>query len=538
MPSSRPTKTLTVFLGREGFTKPSEFLNDEARTEATAYPLRRGQDFTGTVFVPPIKRGTPDWVHFLNEGLAEELPRLVSSGVSAVLVIKYSDRLFAFTFGHAGRSMLQPGAHELDFGLKVVLNRVDVNQLRSVDTKTFEDIVINTRKQTSRSSQLGAFALDISRDILRGVVGDPTDKTYFKRIAGADAAVFTTELDFEDLGDICEELLDAYHATEYRKNFEWVDRVKQVRDDALSATLDGLLLNALQTGQTGSMHLAPAEIVDWEKIEEFSFGGSGKRQVCTYPELTLHGYLDTLGAEKLAELNIEALRHHPVRVKYTHAPGPVTEFTVYECLVWDTPHDGRQFALMDGRWFEIETAFATRVLQQADSLHQPGAYLIAAQGGQREEDYNAAVVAALPGYALLDQKNIRTDDMASPVEACDLFSGQREFIHIKKRSSSATLSHLFSQGSVAAELFIQDANFRSKIREQLTADQCAAHAALIPMPQPDASQFSVVYAIITQHDAQGRPPRLPFFSAVNLVQHHQRLRRLGLQVVLRYIPLN
>lgn len=91
MPISRPTKTLTVFLGRAGFTKPGEFLSDEARTEATAYPLRRGRDFTGTVFLPPTKRSTPHWVHFLNEGLTENLPRLFSSGVSAVMMLKHAD---------------------------------------------------------------------------------------------------------------------------------------------------------------------------------------------------------------------------------------------------------------------------------------------------------------------------------------------------------------------------------------------------------------------------------------------------------------
>jgi len=537
MPKPHPTNKLTVFLGREGITKPGEVLNDEARTDATAYPLRRGRNFTGTVFLPPTKKSTPDWIHFLNQGLPEPLPRLFSSGVSAVMVLNFSDRQFAFTFGHAGRSMLMPGSYELDFGLKVVLNRVDVKQLRSIDTKNYEDIVISTRKQTSRQSELGAFELDISRDLLRGVVGDPADKTYFKRIAGADAAAFITELEFSDLGDICDELLSAYHGDEYKKNFDWVDRVKQVRDGNLEAVLDGLLLAALKSGYAGSMHLAPADVVDWEKIERFSFGGLRRRQICTYPELTLHGYLDTLGPEKLTELDATALRHHQVQIKYSNAPAATDEFSVYECLVWDTVHDGRHFALMDGRWFEIEPEFAKRVLQLVDSLYQPGPYLIAAQSGQDEKGYNAAVVAALPNYALLDRKTVRTANMASEVECCDLFSDHGEFIHVKKRGSSATLSHLFSQGSVAAELFIQDVEFREKVREQLTKDKFAAHASLIPTERPDPNQFRVIYAVISQHDKNGRPPPLPFFSAVNLMQHYQRLQRLNMPVNVRYIVL-
>jgi uncharacterized protein (TIGR04141 family) len=530
-----PSRTLSVFLGRPGFINPADFIGDESRANATVSVLTPRPGFSGTVFLASQSQGQPDWIDFLNGGLNTPLPPRHSASVSAVLVIKQSDRLFAFTFGHAGRGMLAGGSYETDFGLKVVLNRVDVNQLRSIDTKNFDDIVINTRKQTSRSSQLGAFGLDVSRDMLRAVVGDPADKTYFKRIAGSEAAVFTTELEFEDLGDICAELLEAYEATEYRVNFEWVDRVKEVRDAALRQTMDDSLLAALQNNAQGAMHLAPANVVDWEEVEAFSFTGSGRTLRCTYPELTLTGYLDTLGTTRLATLTLPALQRHQVLIKYSHSPDPVPVFSVYECIVWDTQHGGQHYALMDGRWFEIEPSFATRTLAAAASLHVTGAYLLPASATQSEGEYNAAVGAAHPSYAVMDCRNIRTDDMATPVECCDLFSDQREFIHIKKRTSSATLSHLFSQGSVSAELFMSSDSFRAKLRDQLTTDLKNAHAALVPVLRPDPSQFRVIYAIIARHDHQGHPPALPFFSAVNLVQHHQRLQRLGLAVNLRYI---
>ncbi len=537
MPS--PTQSLTVFLGRPGLAAPDDFLHNEARQAADAYPLQARGGISGTVYVPQTRRSTPAWVAFLNQGLAQPLPPLQANGVSAVMVAQYDQRLFAFTFGHAGRNMLQAGAYELDFGLKVVLNRVDPKLLRSVDCKNFDDsMVISTRKQTSRSSELGSFALDISRDLLRGVVGDPTDKTYFKRLAGADALAFTTELGFADLGDICEELLAAYQDQRYRQHFDWVDRVKQVRDRTLVATLDRLLLQAIHAGQVGCMHLAPADVVEWEKIEHFSFRGSGKRQVCTYPELTLDGYLDSMGPAKVVALDADDLRQHAVLVKYNHLVDPVAEFSVYDCLVWDIAHQGEHFALMDGRWFGIETNFAQRIVREAAALHQPGAYLIPATPGQREEDFNLEVVRQQRAdYALLDQKPIKTANMATEVECCDLFSRQGEFIHVKKRSASATLSHLFSQGSVAAELFMQEAEFRDKVRDQLRQDRRRTHAALIPAARPEPSRYKVIYAMIARHDARGQPPPLPFFSAVNLVQHYQRLQRLGLAVEVRYIPL-
>lgn len=533
-----PTRVLSAFLARPGFLEPEHFINEEARLRALVRDLNPRRDFTGKIFLAPQNRNQPDWFEFLNTGLNEPLPGRYSASISAVLVVKHADHLFAFTFGHAGRGMLTPGSFECDFGLKVVLNRVDVNLLRSVDTKNFEDVVLNTRKQTSRGSQLGAFGLDVSRDMLRAVVGEPADRTFFKRIAGSEAAVFTTELGFDDLGDICAELLDAYQATDYRTNFEWVDRVKEVRDTAITDALDGALLSTIQAGAPSAMHLAPADIVEWEEIEGFAFTGSGRTQVCTYPELTLRGYVDTLGAAKLAQLTVPAFKRHQVLVKYTGADVPVAKFSVYECVVWDTQHAGKRFALMDGRWFEIEEEFANRTILAANALHVPGPFLIPAPAALSEGDYNDSVGAADATYAVLDRKNIRTDEMATAIECCDLFSNNREFIHVKKRASSATLSHLFSQGSVAAELFMSSEAFRAKVKERLASDQKATHAALIPDGRPDPAAFRVTYAIIATHDAQGVPPPLPFFSAVNLVQHHQRLQRLGLATSLRYIPTN
>lgn len=530
------TKVLTAFLGRDCFTNPIDIINPKARSAATEYRLSTTLAFEGSIFLPRRTSSTPEWLHFLSEGLDHALPNLTSSSVSAVLVIKYDNRLFAFTFGHAGRGMLMPGSFESDFGLKVVLNRVDEKQLKSIDTKTFEDIVVNTRKQVSRSSILGTFTVDISRDILRGVVGEPRDKTYFKRIAGAEAATFSTDFEFSDLGDICNELIDAYRSDAYRQTFEWVDRVKLVRDDLTIGALDASLLSALQSGNTGSMHLAPAKIVDWQRIECFSFTGSGKRHRCTYPELLLDGYRQTIG-DKFLDLDIETIKRHSVLVKYADLPEAVSAFLVYECIVWDTTLAGSQYALMDGQWFLVDVGFSARVRQQADSLQQPGAYLYSASLGRSEEEYNLSVSRRDPCCALLDQKLIRTADMASPVECCDLFTLQGAFIHIKKRTSSATLSHLFSQGSVSAELFMQDTEFRAKLRELLTSENLAQHAALVPADHPRPEQFRVIYAIIARHNRDGSPPPLPFFSAVNLVQHYQRLRRLGLRVELRYIVL-
>ena len=56
-----------------------------------------------------------------------------------------------------------------------------------------------------------------------------------------------------------------------------------------------------------------------------------------------------------------------------------------------------------------------------------------------------------------------------------------QIIHVKKRSSSATLSHLFSQGSVSCDAFVQDRAMRVEVRRKLKQAGKNAYVPLIPL---------------------------------------------------------
>ena len=89
----------------------------------------------------------------------------------------------ASPFGQ-GRHQLHHEAFELDFGLKVTLNSVDADKLRSLDVRTIEEVTVHTRRQVSRSSSLDAFNVDIQRDLLGSVTGEPSDTSLAKRLTG------------------------------------------------------------------------------------------------------------------------------------------------------------------------------------------------------------------------------------------------------------------------------------------------------------------------------------------------------------------
>lgn len=83
------------------------------------------------------------------------------------------------------------------------------------------------------------------------------------------------------------------------------------------------------------------------------------------------------------------------------------------------------------------------VIGQARSVLPP------ARLDEKEGDYNERVAKTAPGYFLFDRVRIVPSDATSSIEACDLFTQYREFVHVKIMSRSSVLSHLFSQGSVA-----------------------------------------------------------------------------------------
>ncbi len=534
MPKARAkrsnSQTYTIYLLKDNVKSVRAALDPEKRKEVTSYNLVDGLGFSGTLFVGNRRQYEPVWVKPLNPFLKRQVGNVRVATVSAALIVKYEKRIFAATFGW-GKSFLRKSSWIRDFGLKITLNRTDPAKLRSIDTKTYEDIVVSTRKQTSRSSPMESFELDIARNLLRAVTGVSKDKTFFDRLAGADSIHLTTELAFQDFGDLLDELSVAYNDDSYKANFGWIDNVQEV-DTAAKEDLDAALISALQKGETENMHLAPADIVEWRDIEGFNYT-KGKTTI-TYPELELDDYLGVLGTD-IADLSIEDLKRHNVRVRFTGSETFQDQWSVYECLVWDTEFKSKRYALFDERWFEVDQTYAKRVDKFVGGLVSSAGILPEGRLGDSEETYNKSVADNDPTrFALFDRERIKPSDAKSPIEFCDLMSIDRQLIHVKKRSSSATLSHLFSQGSVSAEVFLADAVARSRIRSTLKKLGKNAYLPLVPTDRPVASSYEVVYAVLTKNSPKW-PPALPFFSGVNLMHHTTQIRNLGFNVSLHHV---
>jgi hypothetical protein len=209
-------------------------------TDLERHDLRQDLPFEGQLFLrAPFRR--PPWVQFVESGTVDLLGVVPAPSASAVLFLEAADRWFAYVFGH-GAALLRTERIEPDFGLKVALNSVAPDRLRSVDMHTMEELTLHTSRQLSRSSSQEAFGIDITRDVLRVVTGEPHDPAVARRITGRDGLAFADRLLFEDLGRKAEQFFSLFQRDDYREHFAWVDNLRWVKDAATIDRLDQMLL--------------------------------------------------------------------------------------------------------------------------------------------------------------------------------------------------------------------------------------------------------------------------------------------------------
>jgi uncharacterized protein (TIGR04141 family) len=495
---------------------------------ATDYPLRATLGWNAHFVVKQTHPRTPDWVRHIAPLLDGDLGAIKTSSSGSLLLLKTGGRIFAFTFAY-GKSLLKPDCFERDFGLRVVLNTVDPEFIRSVDMRTMEEITVLTRRQASRASDFSTFGLDSSQDLLRGVTGRPSDATFADRVSGAEALTFAADMEMSELPAKCALLLEAYSATRYKGRFSFIDYLRIERDTTVTDQLDQALVADLNAGNLTRMHLAPPEPEDWENITGFTY--SNRQNAVVYPDLDV--------AQAIAEMNrgnaysVQYLSTKSIGVRFREAAESTEKYSVYSCLVYETELAGKLYVLSGGDWHQVAKNWADDVRSRVRAIPGSSVALPASKAGEIEELYNKRVAAA-SNWALMDRRIVSLAPPHDRVEMCDLLTPTKQLIHVKRKTVSATLSHLFAQGAVSADLFSKDDEFREKCREQAAVGN-AAWVPMIPLARPNTSEYEIVYAILAR-TTPNWPAAMPFFSQLNLDRTATRLRQLGYKVALQHVP--
>jgi len=228
-------------------------------------------------------------------------------------------------------------------------------------------------------------------------------------------------------------------------------------------------------------------------------------------------------------LTIQKLKQKNIEVFESSQDEPLKEWSIYECITFEIEHKRKIYVLTDGRWFEIAKNFAEEIRSYLSELPVSSLDLPGADKEESEEAYNSnAAAERRENIVLMDRRLVQAGDARGKIEVCDLLTDSGEFVHIKRRTSSSKLSHLFAQGMVSAEEFLRDAHFRTRIREILR-DLEPDLTHLIPEERPRPENYEIVYGVIAEQ-SDIWPLSLPFFSQLHLMQAARYLKTLGFKV--------
>jgi uncharacterized protein (TIGR04141 family) len=514
-PKARPLK---VFLLKERVTSFGDAIKNPAAV--TFCKTAPGLPFDAQVCVGPPRRALPKWLDFLSPQIAEEIPALQNSTTSAVLFVEAAGRLFALAFGY-GRSLLDPDSYERDFGLRVVLNTVDPEALRSIDVRNVEELTVTTRRQTSRASSLDTFGLDPTRDLMRAVAGKPRSPTFGRQLAGSDALAIAVPVEPAELGERCAQLLAAYQDDTYKERFEFIDHLARVHEPGLRERLDGLLEVALRERDFERLYLAPPEPLDWTGIHGFTYSDAASADV--FGDLDIEDFVASLRDSD--KVTVQQLRHRHVGIRFAEMDQSSDRWSVYSCVVWEVDADEQTYVLCEGEWYAVATSFAERIHRSVSDLSDESISLPVASVGEHEDSYNERA-ATQAGYLSLHRHLFKIGGPRDRMELCDLLTPRGQLVHVKRRSSSATLSHLFAQGRVAGEELAFDRSLRDQVVEAIRSD-LPELAARWSSDAFRPSDVGVVYAVIAK-PTPGWPLSLPFFTQLNASNSGTELRRRSL----------
>jgi uncharacterized protein (TIGR04141 family) len=505
------SQRLSIHLMKEQYLD----FEDVVKPDVSDYPVTIEGQVVGHLYVKASPAYSPSWLSLFRDNV-EGLPTdaLKNRNVSAALLVKRNDRIFALTFGY-GRSLLKPGAWEERFGLIVVLNTIDSDKVRVIERKTLDTMLTQTRTQTSRECALEEFNLDVKQMFLRAVTGEPRDESLATRIAGADALSITCRTALPGIPDKCDQVYSAFLLDDYQRKFPWVENISQVTNKGLIETLNNELIRRIQTGQLEKVYLAVPEIIEWTAIDGFRFREAG---ASTLPDIYLEDFLQTVGEHQTISARYLKGRH----VFQVSAAGGIAEkrWTVFHCLNCEINLDGKVYLLTEGKWYEIDASFVEEVNTAMAQIRKTTIPL-AARRNEKENSYCQRLFESdADYYALMDGKNIQYGGGPSKIEFCDLYTQDGKLIHLKRYSGSSALSHLFNQGMNSAKVMKSDLDFVQKVNEELPASH------RLPIEQPiNPRDYEVVFGIISA-TAEDLPDKLPFFSKISLMRAMEDIQRV------------
>lgn len=500
------------------------------------HPRNDEHNFEFKVYIQRNRAKEPKWIKFLEKDLEipnrDEIKNTVNSFVILIKIIKNETPYFFAVTGGFGFTAINKNYLENNFGLKVALNSIDSKELKSFDVRNIDLKTKQKRVLFNKGSEIGEFDLDFDQDLINLVSGKSQDEDFGTSVKGSTSSLsLSSDVAFSKLGEKCCQILDLYLSDNYKENFGFIDNIKIIKDSEILDVLNQNLFNALLARESDNLSLAYPDMIEYEKCASYLIKSSYKK--VETDEVTLQDLYSLFDKDiKFNSPNdIEKIKI----IGFDDSNNPVTTaVSLNHFVIYQTEFEQSTYIFSLNNWYKIDSDYFAKIhteIMQVPLVDSTD-FLTEIQINESEGSYNERQE---PEYFLcLDKQNFQVANSRSKIEVCDLFSKDKHFVCVKKGTRSATLSHLFAQGSVSMVLLKDSSEYRHYVVRQANEK--------FPEENFDEENFpynecTLVYAISSTKTDDIRNT-LPFFSKVNLLHHVNLIRRLGIKVALYKIPVN
>ena len=475
-------------------------------------------------FLPSYVR-EPSWMRGFFKESSDEKLKQANSRVVLIKRITIAEeiRTFALTFGYA-RFMFKDGVLEEQFGLKIVLNSIEQNQIRKISKTSIGTNQKQSEEQLPKSSDISEFGFDINRDLMKNVSGKSEEEMFEKSmLTGGDIFSLTVSRDIENIEEFLFFCYQEYKKTTYQEKFAWIDNIKYVKDKQMILQLNEKLIKTIKDKNYAQVWLAVPEVVSWEDIKDFRISGIEE----TFNDLYIEKLIESLKGDliDIAKIQNKRIYARASRDELENA----YEWSAYRCLVAEISVDGQEYCLNNAKWYKINNDFAAQINKQYSTLELCDTSFVD-YANEDEDKYNSKLKDELENSKLLHKYKIAIGGgQGNNIEPCDILWNNK-MIHVKRNGGSSMLSHLFNQALVSCQMWM-DPKFREQLRQKMQDDGLENE-----IKEPfHSNEYEIIIAIINKF-AEARP-KIPFFSKVSICFTASNIQNLGYKVKLKNIKI-
>lgn len=523
MPIARETthtNKLSIYIIKPEYNKNKNILKNFNKLK------KRDLKGIGSFYYDSSYTKAPVWMkNFFNNSLKNL--NLFNSSSKGVLLVKAKQKTFAVTFGY-GWTLLNHGVYEERFGLKTALSIINPDYLRKIDKKNMSVSPKNTSEQLTKAGAISDFGIDIEQDLIHSVTGrSKSEGSFGITITGKDSLTVSVKVDCVSIKKFLHLCYEKYSSNEYKKYFDWIDYIAEVKNPKLIEDLNNKLINKIKNNEN-TIWMAVPEIINWENVAGFKY----KKNSSEKNDVHIIDFLDSLTDKEKTNLNIKSLKKKQVCCISSENDMELYRWSVYHCIYCEIKIQSKLYLLNNGKWYEIDQNFVEKVNKIFRKLRNKKSNISLPEFNHKNEiEYNKETSKNNKNFYFMDRKIIQHGGGQGKIEFCDIITKNNEIVHIKRYGNSSVLSHLFNQGLVSGELFLKDEEFRNKVNKKLDNDFKIPNTHL----QPKASEYKIIFGVIS---SSKEDLELPFFSKVGLRTAVERLKTFGYKVYLVKISEN